>query len=260
MKKKKRYIVILVILAIYVVLMLLVMGKDLLITSKDTATIIVGDTSVWIYKDEGWTNVTSSSTLESLSWQEYDVYLDNKKAGSYYLWNSDSKWYLFDEKKNAVNKEGTLLAFSSNYDIKVKNFTSSDIRNYYHVEKVLEENDLSTSSKYTVATETSVDIDNDGQNETFYFVSNAFSLDYTPSKIFSLVFMVKNSKIYPIYTDIAPNNTNNGCKPYLSAVFDIDNDNEYEMVISCGKYSTDTPADMLYKLTDEGFKIIISNQ
>ena len=125
---------------------------------------------------------------------------------------------------------------------------------------MLEQNNLSTSSKYTVEQEVSIDIDNDGNNETFYFVSNAFSLDYNPSKIFSIVFMVKNSKIYPIYTDIAPNTTNNGCKPYLSAVLDVDQDNIYEMVISCGKYSTETPSDMLYKLTDDGFKIVISNQ
>ena len=260
MKKKKRYIVILAVLAIYVVIMLLVLGKDMLIKSKDKATIIIGDTSIWKYEDESWLNVTSSSTIESLSWREYDVYLDNKEFGKYNLWNSEDKWYLFDKNKNAVTKDGTLLALSANYEIKVKDFNTADIRNYYHVEKVLEQNNISTSSKYTVATESSIDIDNDGKNETFYFVSNAFSLDYNPSKIFSFVFMVKNSKIYPIYTDVAPNTTNNGCKPYLSAVLDIDQDNTYEMVISCGKYSTDKPADMLYKLTEEGFKIVISNQ
>ena len=260
MKKKKRYIVILAALAVYVILMLLVLGKDMLIKNKDTMTLIVGDTSVWIYKDEGWTNITNPSTIESLSWTNYDVYLDNKKTGNYYLWNDRDKWYLFDEKKNAITRDGNLLAIKANYNIKVKDFNVKDIRNYYHVEKVLEQNDLSTSSKYTVATETSLDIDNDGNNETFYFVSNAFSLDYNPSKIFSLVFMVKNSKIYPMYTDIAPNRSNNGCKPYLSAVIDMDKDNKYEMIVSCGKYSTDKPADMLYKLTDEGFKIIISNQ
>lgn len=259
MKKKKRYIVILVVLAIYVVIMLLVYGKDMLIKDKDEATFIIGDTSIWIYKEEGWTNITNPNTIESLSWTEYNVYLDNKEFGQYYLWNDD-KWYLFDKDKNAITREGTLLAYKSNYDIKVKDFSTSDIRNYYHVEKVLEQNNLSTSSKYTVAQEASIDIDNDGNNETFYFVGNAFSLDYTPSKIFSIVFMVKNSEIYPIYTDIAPNNSNNGCKPYLSAVLDVDQDNKYEMVISCGKYSTDTPSDMLYKLTDEGFKILISNQ
>ncbi len=259
-KKKKRYVVILVVLAIYVVLMLLALGKDTVLKSKDAATIIVGHNTIWNYSDESWLNITNSSTIDEKSWLDYEVYLDNKLKGNYYLWYDGSKWYIFDENKKAVNSEGTLLAFRSNYDIKVKNFTTSDIRNYYHVEKILEENDLSISSKFTVATETSFDIDNDGTNETFYFVSNAFPLDYYPSKIFSFVFMVKSSKIYPIYTDIDQNNDNNGCKPYLSAVMDIDQDNIYEMVISCGKYSVAKPVDMLYKLTDEGFKILISNQ
>lgn len=260
MKKKKRYIVILVALAIYVVIMLLALGKDLLIPSKNAVTIIVGDTSVWKYQDESWTNVTMDSSIESLNWLEYNVYLDNKEFGNYLLWNNDNKWYIFDKDKNAVTRAGTLLALSANYNIKVKDFTVENIRNYYHVEKMLEQNDLSTSSKYTVATETAFDIDNDGSNETFYFVSNAFSLDYNPSNVFAFVFMVKDSKIYPLYTDVAPNQLNNGCKPYLNAVLDIDQDNIYEMIISCGKYSTDKPADMLYKLTDEGFKILISNQ
>lgn len=260
MKKKKRYIVILAALAIYVVIMLLVLGKDLLIPSKDKLTLIIGDETVWTYEDDSWTNVTKSSTISALNWKEYKVYMDNKAFGNYYLWKNDNKWYVFDDKKNAIPTDGNLLAYSSNYKVKVKDFSSKDIRNYYHVEKVLEQNNLSTSSKYTVATETNLDIDNDGINETFYFVSNAFSLDYNPSKIFSFVFMVKNSKVYPMYTDVAPNMTNNGCKPYLSAVLDIDQDNVYEMVVSCGRYSINKPVDMLYKLTNEGFEIIISNQ
>lgn len=260
MNKKKRYIVILVVLAIYVVIMLLVLGKDMLITSKDTTTLIIGDTSIWDYKEESWTNITNSTTIESLSWKDYKVYIDNKEFGNYYLWNDDSKWYIFDEKKKAIKKDGSLIAVRSNKEIKIKDFKVSDIRNYYNVEKVLKQNELSVSSKYTVSTETSLDIDSDGKNEIFYFISNAFPLDYAPSKIFSIVFMVKDGKIYPIYTDISLNKINNGCKPYLNTVLDLDDDNIYEMVISCGKYSTEKPADMLYKFTDEGFKILISNQ
>ena len=139
MTKKKRYIVILAVLAIYVVVMLLVLGKDLLIKDKDEATIIIGDTSIWIYKEEGWTNITNPKTIETLSWQEYDVYLDNKISGRNYLWNED-KWYIFDQNKKAIPREGSLLAINSNYDIKVKDFTTKGIRNYYHVEKILEQN------------------------------------------------------------------------------------------------------------------------
>ena len=250
---------ILVVLAIYVVVMLLVLGKDMLIKDKDEATIVIGDTSIWIYKEEGWTNITNPKTIESLSWQEYDVYLNNKLLGQNYLWNED-KWYIFDQNKKAIPRDGNLLAIKSNYDIKVKDFISKEIRNYYYVEKVLEQNELTTSENFTVAEETSLDIDNDGYDETIYFVGNAFSLDYTPSKVFALVFMVKNNNIYMIYQDIDTYTTYNGCKPYLSAVLDIDQDKQYELVISCGKYSTNKPVDMLYKLENEKFEILISNQ
>lgn len=259
-EKKKRYIVILAVLIIYVVLMLLFVGKDALVKNKDATTIIVGDYTVWNYSDNNWLNITNSTTLDDISWLDYDVYLDNKELGKYYLWYDDNKWYIFDQNKKAINKEGSLLAFRSNYDIKVKNFDTKEIRNYYHVNKVLEENDLSTSSKYTVANEVSLDIDSDGQEETLYFVSNAFPLDFSPSKTFTFVFMVKNSKIYQIYNDVAPYKLNNGCKPYLSAVMDIDQDSTYEIVVSCGRYSVSKPVDMLYKFTEEEFEILISNQ
>lgn len=59
---------------------------------------------------------------------------------------------------------------------------------------------------------------------------------------------------------IDENRYENGCKPYLKGVMDVDNDSVYELIISCGKYSVEKPIDMLYKLTDDGFKILISNQ
>jgi len=36
----------------------------------------------------------------------------------------------------------------------------------------------------------------DEKLEDFYLISNAFPLDFDPEKIFSIVFMVKNEKIY----------------------------------------------------------------
>lgn len=260
MKKKKRYYVILIILIAFALLMFFLVGNDNLEKDKEATTIIIGDNTIWNYSDRRWMNVTSAVSVDSISWLDYDVYIDNKKIGRYYLWYDDEKWYIFDQDRKAITRDGNIIAYRSNYEIKVSDFTSKDIRNYYHVNKVLKENNLSTSSMFTAATETAIDLDNDGKNETLYFISNAFAMDFTPDTIFSIVFMVKDSQIYPIYTDIAKNNSNNGCKPYLSAVIDVDNDNTYELVVSCGRYSVDKPVDMLYKLTDEGFKILISNQ
>lgn len=260
MKKKKRYYVILIVLVIFTVLMYFAFGKENLAKGKDSTTIIVGNNTIWNYSDQQWLNITSSKTIESISWLDYNVYLDNKKFGKYYLWNDGNKWYIFDANKKAINKDGSILAYRSNYDIKITDFKQQPIRNYYNVNKVLKENNLSTSSIYTVSEEVSIDIDNDEKNETLYFVSNAFSLDYTPDKVFSFVFMVKDNKIYNIYRDVDKNFGTNGCKPYLSAVMDIDNDNTYELVVSCGRYSVSKPVDMLYKFTGTEFKILISNQ
>ena len=73
-------------------------------------------------------------------------------------------------------------------------------------------------------------------------------------------YMVKDDKIYSIYQDVAANSGFNGCKPYFQSFLDIDQDEKYEFILSCGYYSNARRSDMLYRLTDdEGFKIIISN-
>ena len=78
-------------------------------------------------------------------------------------------------------------------------------------------------------------------------------------KIFSLVFMVKNNEIYPIYTNITSNTGYNGCKPYFRAFVDVDNDSKYEFILSCAKYSASGTTNMLYEFKDKEFKILISN-
>lgn len=257
--KKTRYIVLFVILAIYIFVMYYFLGADNLKKEKYSTTILVGDSTVWNYSDKRWLNITKNSTLKKLDWQEFTVYLDNKKAGNYLLWHDD-KWYLFDKNKKAVPTTGSLLAYRSNYDLKIKDFTVTDITEPSYVKQVLEENNLSFSSKLTASSLTSFDIDNDQINEEFYVISNAFADDFNPDTIFSIVFMVKEGKVYYLYNDISPNTTNNGCKPYLNSFIDVDNDNKYEVIVSCGRYSVEKSVEMLYKLTDEGFKILISNQ
>ena len=261
MKKKKRYIVILVVLIIYVIVMFLVGEKNNSVKYKnDELTLIIGDNTILQNNEGKWLNITENSTIQDLNWLEYNVYLDNKKLGNYYLWYNEEKWYIFDSNKKAVNEEGNLIAYKANYEIKIKDFTSKDIRNYYNVQKILEENNLDTSSQFTVATETTIDIDSDGNTETLYFVSNAFPLDFNPSKIFSFVFMLKDGQIYKLYNSVENNGVNNGCKPYLSAVLDIDHDDNYELAITCAEYSVMKPTVMLYKLVDDEFKILISNK
>ncbi len=257
--KKKRYIVLLIILAIYVIAMYFFLGANHLKKEKDYTTILVGDSTIWNYSNKKWLNVTSKSTIKDINWKEFTVYIDNKKLGNYYLWHDD-KWYLFDKDKNAVNSSGNLFAYRSNFPLKVKEFSTEPIVNMDVVSQVLEENKLDVSSKFTVNTLTKFDIDNDNILEEFYIISNVFAIDFVPDTLFSIVFMVKGNQIYYIYRDIAPNKTTNGCKPYFNSFFDVDLDNKYEFILSCGRYSVKQPVDMLYKFEKDEFKILISNQ
>ena len=259
MKNRRRYIILLIILAIYVIIMYFIFGAPNVKKSKYTTTILIGDNTIWNYSNKKWLNIEDKEIIEELNWKKYTVYINNQKKGKYYLWHDD-KWYLFNKNKEAVNVTGKLVAYRSNFDINVKDFKEEQITDYVYINKVLEENNLSTSQQYTTKSKTSIDIDSDGIYEDIYVISNVFALDFTPEINFAIVFMVKNDNIYYIYNDIDQNKGTNGCKPYLNTFLDIDSDKTYEIVLSCGKYSTQEPVDMLYKFESDKFKILISNQ
>ena len=42
------------------------------------------------------------------------------------------------------------------------------------------------------------------------------TLNFEPDVIFSVVIMVKDDTIYPIYTDFSENQSFNGCKPFFN--------------------------------------------
>lgn len=255
MKSKKVYIVLIAIIFIFFIVMFLLFGVDELKKESYNTTIIVGDDTVWKYDKKTWNNVFSH---DDVNWKKFDVYLDGEKKGNYYLWYSDG-WYAFDNKKNAITIDSELLAINSNVDISVYNFIGDEITDYSYVYDVLKTNKLSNDNTYTSNQKVVFDFDNDGVEEEFYLITNAFSTESNIDKVFSIVFMVKNEKTYPIYTNISENTGFNGCMPYFSSFLDVDNDSKYEFILSCSKYSTSGTTRMLYEFNKDKFKILISN-
>ena len=253
---RKKYIVLIVILVVFFLIMILLFGVDSLKKSSQSLTIIVGDNTVWSYHDKKWSN--KGSYYNELNWKKYHVYFDNEEKGEYYLWHDD-KWYVFDKNKNAVPFNGELLAYESNRDISIASFSEEDVVDDFTIPQVLEDNNISVTDQFTSKYQVSFDIDSDGEDEVFYVLSNAFATEFYPDTVFSIVYMVKDDKIYSIYEDVTANSVFNGCKPYFQSFLDIDQDNTYEFILSCGYYSNARRSDMLYRLTDEGFKIVISN-
>lgn len=259
MIKKRVYVILLLILAVFLVVMFLLFGVDNIRQEKYEAVIIVGENTTWKYSNKNWTNITYKSSMQQLSWKKYLVFSDNKELGTYYLWHDD-RWYVFDEKRNAIDVEGDLLAYSANYDLKINGFSEEDVDDTTYIDYVLEENDLGLSSQFTSLYKFEFDIDNDSVNEEFYLMSNAFAMDFSPEKTFSIAFMVKDGNVNYIYKDISTNRVYNGCKPFYNTFLDINNDNTYELILSCRKYSVGQRTDMLYQYNDNNFQILISNQ
>lgn len=256
--KKGTYTILFAVLIIFCLVMFLLFGVDNIKKGNREATIILGDNTVWTYKDNKWAHVVNYTSIQKLNWQSYYVFSNNEKVGKFYLWHDD-KWYVFDKNKSAVDIDGNLLAYRSNYEMPVFDFTLEEIENKAYIEKVLEENGISTSSFFTVSSQVVFDFDNDGNAEKFYLVSNAFPIDFEPDVIFSVVIMVKDDTIYPIYTDFSENQSFNGCKPFFNTFMDVNNDNNYEVVLSCANYSVSEQLDMLYSFENNEFKLVISN-
>ena len=113
MKDKKVISVLLVICVVFFLVMFLSLGVNNISRGKYNSTIIIGEKTVWIFQEGKWYNIQNYSSLQELSWREYNVFDDNKNIGKYSLWYDD-KWYVFDNNKNAISINGNLLALNSN--------------------------------------------------------------------------------------------------------------------------------------------------
>ena len=250
---KKVYIVLISIILIFFVVMFFLFRKD---DNDFDTSIVLGDDSVFVLNGKKWFKLSQPYTI--LNWKKHNIYINNEKTGNYYLWY-DNKWYAFDNKKNPVDLGARFLAIKSKKNVDIIKYEISNINNSSYINEVLEDNNISLSSGFTSKYKTVLDLDNDGIEEEIYVISNAFISSENPDKIFSIVFMVKDDTIYPIYTDIKNNTSLNGCKPYINSILDVDNDNKYELIVSCAEYSNSKITDMLYKYDKNAFKILISN-
>ena len=262
MRSKKTYIILLIMLAIFALLMYFFIARKNIKEEKILSTIIVGNSSVFNYSGKRWVNVKSRSTIEKINWEFFKVYEDNKYLGEYKGWFDRTRWYYFDNKNNSINPTGKIFAYKSNSEITIDDYQEKEIdsSDKKYIDYVLEENELSTSSKFTSSYKVEIDFDRDNIIETFYVISNVFPTEFEPDIIFSIVFMVKDNNVYYLYKDIDDNKVNNGCKPYFNYFFDLNTDGVDELVLSCGKYSDNGIVDMLYKFENNEFKIKISNQ
>ena len=259
MPSKKTYIILITIMVLFGIIMFLIFGIPNIRQENLESVLIVGDNTTWIYKDKKWFNQRYKTSKDRYSWQEFKVFEDNKELGTFYLWHDD-KWYLFDKDKNAVLTSGKIIAYQSNYSMKLLEYTEDNVDDFTYVNEVLMNNNLSTSSKFSSIYKVSIDFDSDSNLEDFYIITNVFPLDFEPETSFAIAFMVKNDTIYTLYEDVSTSNGLNGCKPFYNTFIDTNIDGVYEVILSCGQYSAEEQIDMLYQFSEGEFKLLVSNQ
>lgn len=249
----KRYIYVIIGLIISFFLFFFIYGINSIKNYRNDETLILSDDVAFRKYKGKWGKINSH---KNLNWKKYHIYINNEYFDDQYLYYNE-KWYIFKKDKTAIPYNGDILAFNSDY--KVINFNTTNINFDKYIKKVLNDNKANNygidSSYYS-----DLDLDSDGILERIYVISNRFSKELDSGMFFSYIFLVKDGKITYIYKDSSiDNNSYEGCKPYISNIIDIDNDNKYEIVIACSYYSDEGTNYKLYKYHKGKFNLLVSN-
>lgn len=258
MKNKQRYISVIIIIIIISIVFLLTIGLKL-INNEKVSDLIALDNNVVFKNTKGkWKVITEDTELKEYNWNSLYTFVDNVYLGKYNIYYNE-ELYLFDNNRNPINYNGSLIAFS-NKEYKLIDFKTNSITNDKYINEVLNKNDL-TNKKLTSSYYINIDIDNDDEKEQLYVVSNKFPIDIVnDNKYFSFVFLVDNEKIKMIYKKIEKTEDSySGCKPYIKSILDVNNDNKYEVIINCAEYSTNKIHSTIYKYKNNQFENVVSS-
>lgn len=259
-KNNKPYIIVLVILIILFLIAIITIGiSDI---NKKNLYLIVDQSSVWEYQKTKWVNI-SILNYEQYNWQKCNYYEEGKMLGNNYLVYTNNKWYVFDSNKDAIIQNNTFLAVGGNKKATVKNTNQlpTDKSDEIIIQQVLRENSITDYENYVTRSKVITDLDNDNEEETLYILSNMFPTDFSPTKVYNIVFVKDRDSIIYVYKDIDDlANMYNNCKVYLNNILDVNEDNKYEIIIGCGYYSTNGVENNMYTLKNKEYKLLISNK
>jgi len=194
MKKKNSVIIVIIFLLVAIALLALVLSRKN--TKEDTPAasevyrLVVGD-SVHEYSNNIWSKVDK----DNYGKEEYNIYVNNKYFGYYYLYYIKA-WNIFDSEDNYVNYNGSILAFSNNFNIKVSNYNINNITNTEIEEAKALGIDINLS-ELDINELVYIDLDNNGVLDKIVNVSN---IDYTSdySNYYDLTYVVLNGEVIEI--------------------------------------------------------------
>lgn len=227
--KKNKTIIIITIAVIYLIALFVVLIGSKSNQRKDKNLnkkyIVVDDFAKLSYSGGAWSN---ASTSDIESYKEYNVFINNELFGKYRL-EYGNTWNLFNDSDDYVNYEGSLFAYSDNFDVKLNNMERM----------TLSDDDKSVISKYFNYNDYSnlitsdvfkIDMDDDGINDKIICLSNIGLDDNKASNYYNLIFIISNDKIIKILNENSSNSDIMESAVYnLVNVFEF-NDKKYLVV------------------------------
>ncbi len=228
MKNKIEIIVIITLILISI----LISGVFIPYINNNSIYVVVEDKAVWRKFGNKWTNLNIRN-LRRLSFEQFDSFSTKEYIGKTYLDYEDSlNVYSSDFEK--LSLDSGILSIKTKFDIKNKKsatfFNDIDDTDYPYVQEVLEKYNLLNEEnieylKYTI------DINNDGEEDTIYSMSNFYN-ESEKNQAFSILFSVINDNIEIIESKIvSADDELNEKSMYLRYVVDVDNDDNLEIVI-----------------------------
>ena len=213
---KKSIIIILIIVSLY--LLIAIFGLGLLDSLMNKYLYI--DNVGFKYSNGKWNNIKISKDIL----KKYEIYLPNtfEHIGKYNI-KYDNKWYYGN--KGLMPYDEVLFAYKGN-NIKIYEYKTNYGIYDTKIKEFLEENNL-TYEELNLEKEISIDLDNNGENDVIYALSNVYSSK--DEKVLFSAIIVKINKEYSILKTILDDDE---VMLDIFAIMDINNDKKLELIIN----------------------------
>jgi hypothetical protein len=208
--------------------------------------VIIGDNTIWKKTNDSWKSVSVRS-LPKFSYSKVYSYNGSNYIGETYNDYSDDL-IVYDKNYEQIELTSELLSIKTSEKLKsTKSVYNSDEEEWdsEYINKVLEK--YSITEEYEV-NKYVIDVNNDGNQDTIFNISN-FYLNDEDETSYSIIFSVINDNIDIIDSVIVSKDEELKTQTInLNHVVDLDNDGEYEIIITKASYgNSDDVCNTMYK-------------
>ena len=218
------------------------------------------DNSVrWVYKNNKWSNIEYNSN-SNINLKKYNVYNTNSKkhVGKYNLKFEKDKWYIVN-KGNYALYPVTMFAYKGT-GIKIINYDINYNLDKNIINKILTKFNINNYSEINLASSISVDLNNDGEDEIIYSISNMYS-ESAEDVYFSVMAIYEDGEYKIIkFEKMDENYLAKKIMFEVFAIMDYNNDGKYELLIEGTRFSETPSSYYLYGNIDGEYKELIGTK